>query len=207
MNPSSNLFQNPSSLRVESPAISGVNFMASPSVSPVGGTPSSYEAVPASAFDAETGPLRPNLMNEIRNQIKATNRQTIVKVMRLLNLVLASTTVTVGVLAWLFGQVDTFQKFIAGIYIIIFGALLLAFEMRTEKIDVVLRKNFGFMYGNKTRTVFLVFIAIWPLSMGNFWLTILDAVLLFLNAFFNYFVISQHPAFSTVPPVYNSNQP
>ncbi|CAI5724248.1 unnamed protein product [Peronospora effusa] len=207
MNPSSNLFQNPSALRVESPATSGVNFMASPSVSPVGGTPSSYQAVPASAFDAETGSLRPNLMDEISNQIKATNRQTIVKVMRLLNLVLASTTVTVGVLAWLFGQVDTFQKFIAGIYIIIFGALLLAFEMRTEKIDVVLRKNFGFMYGNKTRTIFLVFIAIWPLSMGNFWLTILDAVLLFLNAFFNYFVISQHPAFSTVPPVYNPNQP
>lgn len=34
-------------------------------------------------------------------------------------------------------------------------------------------------------------IAIWPLSMGNFWLTILDALLLFVNAFFNYYVISQ----------------
>ncbi|RLN79583.1 hypothetical protein BBJ28_00004326 [Nothophytophthora sp. Chile5] len=43
--------------------------------------------------------------------------------------------------------------------------------------------------------------------MGNFWLTILDAVLLFLNAFFNYFVISQHPAFSQVPTVYDPNQP
>ncbi|CAI5735234.1 unnamed protein product [Peronospora destructor] len=158
-------------------------------------------------FKSETGPLRPNLMDEISNQIKATNSQTIVKVMRLLNLVLASTTVTVGVLAWLFGQVDTFQKGIAGIYIIMFGVLLLAFEMRTEKIDVVLRKNFGFMYGNKTRTVFLVFIAIWPLSMGDFWLTILDAALLFLNAFFNYFVISQHPAFSTVPLMYDPKQP
>lgn len=38
--------------------------------------------------------------------------------------------------------------------------------------------------------------AIWPLSMGNFWITIVDAALLFVNAFFNYFVISQHPAFS-----------
>ena len=38
----------------------------------------------------------------------------------------------------------------------LFGALLLAFELRTEKIDVVLRTNFGFMYGNKTRTLFLV---------------------------------------------------
>lgn len=146
-------------------------------------------------------------MDEIGSQIKSTNSQTIVKVMRVLNLALASATIAVGVLAWIFGQVDTFQKIIAGVYIIMFGALLLAFELRTEKVDVILRKNFGFMYGNRTRTIFLVFIAIWPLSMGNFWLTILDAVLLFLNAFFNYYVISQHPAFSSVLPVYDPTQP
>lgn len=53
--------------------------------------------------------------------------------------------------------------------------------------------------------------------MGNFWLTILDAVLLFVNAFFNYFVINQHPAFShhtpnpydpaAVPPPTQQQQP
>lgn len=37
-----------------------------------------------------------------------------------------------------------------------FGALLLLFELRTEKIDLVLRANFGFMYDNRTRTAFLV---------------------------------------------------
>lgn len=71
--------------------------------------------------------------------------------------------------------------------------------------------------------------------MGNFWLTILDAVLLFINAFFNYFVISQvrqedatprgvlitektltwmldlglslqHPSFSQNPTVYDVNE-
>ncbi|KAF1772706.1 Golgi apparatus membrane protein TVP15 [Phytophthora cactorum] len=202
MNPS-NPFQDPSVLRAQSPPSPGINFstMSAPEpAAPVGGAaPSSYQAAP--------GAPRQNLMDEIGAQIKATNSQTIIKVMRVLNLVLATATITVGVLAWIFGQVDTFQKVIAGIYIIMFGALLLAFELRTEKVDVILRKNFGFMYGNKTRTMFLVFIAIWPLSMGNFWLTILDAVLLFLNAFFNYFVISQHPAFSTVPPVYDPNQP
>ena len=183
MNPGSNSFQNPSVLPVESPAVADANFSAPLPVSPVGETPSSYQTVPASAFDAETGSLHPNLMDEISSQIKSTNSQTIVKVMRLLNIVLASTTVTVGVLAWMFGQVNTFQKVIAGIYIMyasererkragtatrgmkligivavcrMFGVFLLAFEMRTETIDVVLRKNFGFMYGNKTRTVFLV---------------------------------------------------
>lgn len=110
MNPSSNPFQDPSVLRAQSPATASMNFSAPPPVSPVGGAPSSYQSAPP-------GPPRPNLMDEIGNQIKATNSQTIVKVMRLLNLVLASATITVGVLAWIFGQVDTFQKVIAGIYI------------------------------------------------------------------------------------------
>ncbi|RLN79582.1 hypothetical protein BBJ28_00004325 [Nothophytophthora sp. Chile5] len=88
--------------------------------------------------------------------IKATNGETIIRVMRVLNLVLGTATVTVGILAWIFGHVDSFQKVIAGIYIILFGGLLLAFELRTEKLDVLLRSNFGFMYGNKTRTIFLL---------------------------------------------------
>ncbi|CEG40396.1 uncharacterized protein PHALS_10599 [Plasmopara halstedii] len=197
MNPN-NPFHDPSVLRAQPPVSPGLNFstVAPPTpVTPVGAVPSTYQAAP-----------RQNFMDEIGAQIKSTNSQTIVKVMRISNLVLASATIAVGVLAWIFGEVDTFQKIIAGIYIILFGALLLAFELRTEKVDVVLRKNFGFMYGNRTRTIFLVFIAIWPLSMGNFWLTILDAVLLFLNAFFNYYVISQHPAFSAVPPVFDPSQ-
>lgn len=37
-----------------------------------------------------------------------------------------------------------------------FGILLLMFELRTEKTDRMLRVNFGFMYGNKTRTIFLM---------------------------------------------------
>ena len=100
------------------------------------------------------------------------------RVMRTVNLLLATFTVVAGFLAWVTGHVTTFQKGIAGIYIVyvlcvcarvlcprsdgwclprsVFGLLLLAFEMRPEKIDKVLRLNFGFMYGNKTRTAFLV---------------------------------------------------
>lgn len=37
-----------------------------------------------------------------------------------------------------------------------FGVLLLAFELRTEKLDRLFRQNFGFMYGNQTRTIFLL---------------------------------------------------
>lgn len=114
--------------------------------------------------------------------IKATNSTTIMRVMRTVNLILAIATVVAGLLAWIMGYVSSFQKVIAGIYIMyavaaalhwqwlpilianaalplhrsMFGALLLLFELRTEKIDLVLRTNFGFMYDNRTRTAFLV---------------------------------------------------
>lgn len=37
--------------------------------------------------------------------------------MRFMNMLLASATIAVGVLAWIFGHVNSFQKCIAGIYI------------------------------------------------------------------------------------------
>lgn len=37
--------------------------------------------------------------------------------MRTINLILATCTIVVGLLAWIFGKVTSFQKVIAGIYI------------------------------------------------------------------------------------------
>ncbi|KAJ0407808.1 hypothetical protein ATCC90586_006284 [Pythium insidiosum] len=212
MNSNTNPFQDPAVLNARSPntAITldpdQVN-MAVPSSPAPAPSPAVYQQSNMAPTPNAQAPLgappsakhQHNLMDEIGNSIKATNSSTILRLMRTINMILATATVVVGVLAWVFGKVSSFQKVIAGIYIIMFGLLLLAFELRTEKIDRIFRLNFGFMYGNKTRTIFLLFMAIWPLSMGNFWLTILDAVLLFINAFFNYFVISQHPAFTTIP--------
>ncbi|RHY24592.1 hypothetical protein DYB32_008782 [Aphanomyces invadans] len=157
--------------------------------------------------------------------IKKTDSAKILRVMQTINIILAALTVTAGILSWVAGYVVDFQTFIASSYIMYspfftaigspadallcstFGLLLLGFELRTATLDVLLRANFGFMYGYKTRTIFLLFIAIWPLSMGTYWVTILDAVLLFLNAFFNYFVISSHPAFSgEAPPAYDATR-
>ncbi|KAL0583830.1 hypothetical protein ABG067_006274 [Albugo candida] len=210
-----NPFQDPSVLRAQSPTMEpSLDPQKFPSYAPPASPPISsgpHNQWNASQLPPST-PLgngvntvhRINLIEELGTSIKSSSSDTILRVMRFMNMLLASATIAVGVLAWIFGHVNSFQKCIAGIYIIMFGALLLAFELRTEKIDLLLRENFGFMYGNSTRTFFLVFIAIWPLSMGNFWLTILDASLLFVNAFFNYFVISQHPAFSKGAIVYNN---
>ncbi|KAF1332474.1 Transmembrane protein, partial [Globisporangium splendens] len=189
-----NPFQDPAVLHASSPAAPPAPPVISPKAGQYGGVPpqQGYGSPATGASPAHHN----NLMDEIGNSIKATNSTTILRMMRTINLLLATATIAAGLMAWIMGYVTSFQKVIAGIYIIVFGALLLAFELRTERVDRIFRHNFGFMYGNQTRTIFLLFIAIWPLSMGNFWLTILDAVLLFVNAFFNYFVINQHPAFS-----------
>uniref|UniRef100_K3X9P8 Uncharacterized protein n=1 Tax=Globisporangium ultimum (strain ATCC 200006 / CBS 805.95 / DAOM BR144) TaxID=431595 RepID=K3X9P8_GLOUD len=198
-----NPFQDPAVLHASSPAVppaldpshAGTAMPPPPVISPKAGQYGG--APPQQGYGSPASPAHHNnLMDEIGNSIKATNSTTILRMMRTINLLLATATIAAGLMAWIMGYVTSFQKVIAGIYIIVFGALLLAFELRTERVDRILRHNFGFMYGNQTRTIFLLFIAIWPLSMGNFWLTILDAVLLFVNAFFNYFVINQHPAFS-----------
>ncbi|CAK4621572.1 unnamed protein product [Aphanomyces euteiches] len=148
-----------------------------------------------------------NLMEEVGSSIKKTDGAKILRVMQTVNIILAALTVTAGVGSWVAGHVKDPQTFIASTYIITFGLLLLGFELRTEKLDALMRANFGFMYGYKTRTMFLVFIAIWPLSMGTYWVTIVDAVLLFLNAFFNYYVVSNHPAFSgDAPPPYDATR-
>lgn len=51
------------------------------------------------------------------NSIKATNSTTIMRVMRTVNLILAIATIVAGLLAWIMGYVSSFQKVIAGIYI------------------------------------------------------------------------------------------
>ncbi|EQC41835.1 hypothetical protein SDRG_00694 [Saprolegnia diclina VS20] len=169
------------------------------SIPPTSLPPTNQVAVPIAGSPAP----HENLMEEMGSSIKKTNSSTILRVMQLGNVVLAAGTITAGVMSWIAGHVTDFQTFIASTYIILFGFLLLGFELRTDRLDEIMRHNFGFMYGYKTRTIFLLFIAIWPLSMGGYWLTILDAVLLFLNAFFNFFVVYHHPAFSgDAPPEY-----
>lgn len=54
--------------------------------------------------------------------IKATNSTTILRIMRTVNLLLATATIVVGVLAWIMGYVSSFQKVIAGIYIMYVAA-------------------------------------------------------------------------------------
>lgn len=50
-------------------------------------------------------------------RIKATNSTTILRMMRTINLLLATATIVAGLLAWIMGYVTSFQKVIAGIYI------------------------------------------------------------------------------------------
>jgi hypothetical protein len=80
--------------------------------------------------------------------------------------------------------------------------MLFCFECRLARMEVDVRRNFGFLYSYTGRTLFIVFIA--TICFGatggsqdsNGILGIVCGTITFLNAFFNCFVIYQHPAFT-----------
>lgn len=95
-------------------------------------------------------------------------------------------------------------------YTIMFALILIAYEMRTDDLDLKLRDSFGFMYGPWGRCLFLCLISVFPSGMlGKY--GILVSLCGFTNAYFNYYVITKHPSFTRgvpdyVPPESNAEQ-
>lgn len=87
------------------------------------------------------------------------------------------------------------------LYTLMFAIILVGYEMRTMAVDEQLRANFGFMYGPWGRCLFLCLISIFPLGMQGVY-GVLVSALGFINAYFNYFVITKHPSFTRGVPDY-----
>lgn len=66
-----------------------------------------------------SGPPPPeqNLMDEIGNSIKATRSSKILKSMRLINIILGTATIAVGVASWFKGYASEFDQIVASVYI------------------------------------------------------------------------------------------
>jgi hypothetical protein len=134
-------------------------------------------------------PEQATFLDDITTAIKESNTNHILRMMRTINIFLAILTIVTGVSCWYHGIVNGFERGISSFYVILFGLLLLVFELRNDSREVYLREYFGFMFHNNTRTIFLFLMAFWPLSIGFSALGLIDAICLFLNAIFNYYVI------------------
>jgi hypothetical protein len=112
--PNANITLDPSQVKMAPPPVMSPSYQQQPGAYAAGIPPSPTGAigVPASTKHQH------NLMDEIGESIKATNSTTIVRLMRTVNLLLAVATIVAGVLAWILGHVNSFQKVIAGTYIV-----------------------------------------------------------------------------------------
>jgi len=140
---------------------------------------------------------------KMATSIKQSEVGTILQAMQFSNIFIGCAMIAVCVL-----EIVTTQSFWSGVtdvfavfYTIMFSLILIGYELRNEKTDAMLRENFGFMYDPLGRLLFLIFIAIFPISMAAPY-GLVVSLLGFTNAYFNYFVITKHPSFTRGVPDY-----
>ncbi|OWZ09248.1 hypothetical protein PHMEG_00018082 [Phytophthora megakarya] len=106
----------------------------------------------------------------------------LVRTIRVLNLLTACAQLTGGVNSLLSIFLLNVMEFLIAVYAIVFALLLLCFECHLSVTDNILRPNFGFLYGYRGMTTYLVFIGLMDLGMigGVFGST--AGALAFINA-------------------------
>ena len=66
------------------------------------------------------------------------------------------------------GGIEESGRIFVGIYMIFFSVLLMMFEISQirpcENVDIMFKRNFGFLYGTKGKALFIIFVAF--LSFG-----------------------------------------
>jgi hypothetical protein len=84
---------------------------------------------------------------------------------------------------------------IAALYTIFLGTILAFSEMRIPKFDTWVRANFGFLYGFKGKAAFLIFVCVFPMSLGT--VGIIAGCSAIGACCFDVVVIFKHPYFKS----------
>jgi len=99
-----------------------------------------------------------------------------------------------GIYAFVQGKSES-STVIAALYTIFLGTILFCSDLRIPKFDDYFRSNFGFLYGFKGKAFFLVFAAVFPLSLGNVGIT--AGCCGIFASLFDVYVLFKHPFFSS----------
>ncbi|KAK8810453.1 hypothetical protein WA158_007028 [Blastocystis sp. Blastoise] len=132
--------------------------------------------------------------NFAADKISKTSGRTILKVMKIANIVFALLLFLCYPVGWLNSTPLTFSGVFLSIYSIVFAIILIVFEMNIPKIQPFVRKQFGFMFTFSGRTFFILFISSMAFG-GEFWFNYLAGIVGIVDALFNCFVTWKHPAF------------
>jgi hypothetical protein len=87
---------------------------------------------------------------------------------------------------------DTAEAFIA-VYLLLFACMLLAFELRLSMYEKQLREDFGFLFTERGRGAFLLFIGLLNFGIPNFEIGDTVGLITVLNACLNSYVLSLNP--------------
>nr|CCA23774.1 transmembrane protein putative [Albugo laibachii Nc14] len=149
------------------------------------------------------GEIFQELYHKTKEIVLGSTLSDILSVMRCFNYLIAMSMIALCIV-----QIVQIQSVSVGIgsalsivYTILFALLLFMYEMRTESADQLIRVYFGFMYNPFGRCLFLIMISIFPVGMLGVY-GVLVSVMGFLNAYFNFFVITKHPSFTRGVPEY-----
>lgn len=143
-------------------------------------------------------------MNSIGESVKSYETSTVLKLLRVLNLVNSVGVVALGVVNLL--NLAGFEKSrwpigLVSVHLVLFGVLLFLYEARVGKrYEGFFRQNFGFLYGQWGRLIFLVFLATLCFATEGSLMSWLVGGITVVNAVLNCFVIRHHPGFQTGDP-------
>lgn len=87
------------------------------------------------------------------------NKQRFTYLLRFANIGIAVFMAATGAFGLLTIENMKVQDASLSIYLMLFAVLLFIFELRLERLQPMMKKNFGFMYGLKGRGIFLFFVA------------------------------------------------
>ena len=129
------------------------------------------------------------------DKIKQASGQTILKVMKIFNIITSVLLLITYPIGWFCGTgISGLSGLFLSIYCMIFSVIILLFELDIKKIQPIVRKYFGFIFTFQGRTMFILFVA--SMAFGaSFWLNYLSGIIGVLVAFFNCFVTWKHPSF------------
>ena len=149
-------------------------------------------------------------VNSIGERVTSYETSTVLKLLKFLNLLDGIGLVVTGVLNWI--EIPTCSSSaclptaIISFHLVLFGVLLFGYEARMgSNYDKMLRRQFGFLYGQWGRFFFLLFLAslcfgIIYTSLPFWWVQALVGVYTLANALLNCFVIRKHPGFQRGTP-------
>lgn len=165
--------------------------------------PSAADKVTRTSEAISIGEVWDEIKTKVKEMVVGSSVSGVMSFMRVVNLIVGGCMIALAI-----GQVltseDAFSVMadaLSVIYTIFFALILIGYEMRTKYIDDLLRDSFGFMYSPWGRCLFLSMISIFPFGMVGVY-GVLVSFSGFLNAYFNYYVITKHPSFTRGIPDY-----